>query len=166
MPTLKTLLLEKIKKAKRIAVLGVGSDLRADDAAGMLSAKLIKKRLEKKSRALDLKVFFGETAPENVTGEIKKFKPTHVMIIDSADMGKKAGEVTLLEPKKISNVSFSTHQLPLKILADYLEISLKCRVIIIAIQFKTIKFGASLSKEVKSAAKLISTTLSEVLKSL
>lgn len=165
MPNLTDLLQNRIKKAKRIAVLGVGSDLRADDAAGMLAAKLIKDSLEKKKGPVDLRVFFGETAPENVTGEIKKFKPTHVIIIDSADMAEKAGSVKLLDPKNITGVSFSTHQLPLKILADYLEISLKCRVIIIAIQLKTIKFGASLSKEVKSAAKLISTTLSEVLKS-
>lgn len=166
MPTLKTLLLSRIKKAKKIAVLGVGSDLRADDAAGMLAAKFIEDSLGKKKSAVNLKVFFGETAPENVTGEIKKFKPTHVIIIDSADMGKKAGAVELLEPEKIANVSFSTHQLPLKIMADYLVISLNCRVVIIAIQPKTLKFSNPLSREVKSAARLISTAITETLKDL
>ncbi|MDD4894083.1 MAG: hydrogenase maturation peptidase HycI [Candidatus Omnitrophica bacterium] len=166
MPALKTLLRLKLKKAKRIAVLGVGSDLRADDAAGMLAADFIQKSFKKKNGRPTLKVFFGFSAPENVTGEIKKFKPTHIIIIDSADMGKKAGAVKLLEPERIANVSFSTHQLPLKIMVDYLIISLSCKVIIIAIQPKTLKFAGSLSKEVKSCAKLISNTLAQTLKEL
>ena len=43
MPNLKTILKKKLKDAKKIAVLGIGSALRSDDAAGLLVAEELKK---------------------------------------------------------------------------------------------------------------------------
>jgi hydrogenase 3 maturation protease len=107
--------------AKRIAALGVGSELRADDVAGILVSQKLDKDAKRISRAIELKVFLGYTAPENLSGEIKKFKPTHVMIIDTADIGKKPGEVALFTPEDSGGISFSTHKLPIKVLAQCLS---------------------------------------------
>ena len=109
---------KRLKGAKRIAVLGVGSELRADDAAGMLVAKNLANK--------NVEVFLAGAAPENFTGAIKKIKPTHVIIIDCADMKKKPGSVLLIDPARVSGVSFSTHTLPLNILAGYLIKDINC----------------------------------------
>ncbi|MDD2752350.1 MAG: hydrogenase maturation protease, partial [Candidatus Omnitrophica bacterium] len=95
----------RLSKAKRIAVLGVGSELKGDDAAGMLVARQIKENK-------NLKVFLGSTAPENITGEIKKFAPHHLLIIDTAMMQEKSGTIKIFPGKAIGGVSFSTHRLP------------------------------------------------------
>jgi hydrogenase 3 maturation protease len=127
-----------LKNAKQIAILGVGSELRGDDSAGLLVARHIQDNF--KNSHSQLKIFFGFTAPENLTGEIKEFKPTHLIIIDAADMGIKPGKAVLLKPCQLKGISFSTHQLPLNILTDYLSKTLRCKIIIIAIQPKKLNF--------------------------
>ena len=149
--------------AKRIAVLGVGSELRADDNAGMLIAQELERSEAQINKAVDLKVFLGHTAPENLSGEIKKFEPTHVIIIDTADIGKKPGEIALFTPENIGGISFSTHKLPIKVLASYLTQSFDCKVIIIGIQPKTLDFGKNVSREVIASIKEISKEIKDVM---
>ena len=60
----------ELKGASKIVVLGVGSELRGDDIAGILAAENLKGKTSDK-----LQVLIGGTAPENLTGEIKKLKP-------------------------------------------------------------------------------------------
>lgn len=162
--SLKKPLSNSLKNAKRIALLGVGSLLRGDDAAGIIVARGLDGFIRKTSREKRIKVFIGDTAPENITGEIKKFKPTHVIIIDSADMGKSAGAIELIDADKIGGVTFSTHQLPLSILADYLIQSLNCQVMVIGIQPKTLSFNSKLSLAVKKSASCCIDAIKEILK--
>ena len=88
---------KKLQGARKVALLAVGSSLRGDDAAGLLVAEHLKTlpRLKKDT----LKIFMGETAPENLTGEIKRYLPTHLIVIDSAEIGARAGEISLIEPR-------------------------------------------------------------------
>jgi len=158
MANLKTILKQKLKDAKRIAVLGIGSELRADDAAGLLVAEELKK-----IKNLKLKVFLGSTAPENFTGEIIKFKPTHILIVDSVDTDQKPGFILLINPEEVGGVSFSTHMLPVKMMVDYLLASLECEIIIIGIQPKVLLFGETISKEVKKSTKQISGVIKQIL---
>ena len=161
MQNLKKELEIRLKDAKRIAVLGIGSEFRGDDAAGMLVAEAIEKNAVRGTRyavrKVVLKAFLGATAPENLTGEIKKYKPTHIIIIDTADMKEKPGTILLLKKEDVgAGVSFSTHKLPAKVLMDYFTQSLKCGIIFIGIQPKSLKFGEKVSGEVKSSVKEVS----------
>ncbi|MBF0494929.1 MAG: hydrogenase maturation peptidase HycI [Candidatus Omnitrophica bacterium] len=156
-PKLKTAIAQKLKGAKRIAFLGVGSLLRGDDAAGMLLAEEISKSKTKRNNKI--RVLFGETAPENFTGEIKKFKPTHLIIADAVDTGEKPGTIVLIEPEDAKGASFCTHSLPIKILADYLYQSTHCEIIIIGIQPKTLEFASKPTPLVKSAVKTLARLL-------
>ena len=151
----------RLKSAKRIALLGVGSELRGDDAAGILVAEALSKKI---CRRNNLKVFLGHTAPENLTGEIKKFKPQHLIIIDSADMGKKAGEVSLIDISDLRGVTFSTHQLPVVIMADYLMQATGCEISIIGIQPKQLKFDSQVSQEILKSVKQLVVGLQQVLR--
>jgi hydrogenase 3 maturation protease len=157
MPLLKTQLKNKLKGAERIAVLGIGSALRGDDAAGPLVIKQLKANHKTAKKRPALKLFACETTPENFTGEIKRFKPTHIVIVDAVDMGKGAGSVRIIGPEKEStNASFSTHGLPIKIFIDYLCRSFSCRIITIGIQPESIEFGSLLSVRVSKAIKRVS----------
>jgi hydrogenase 3 maturation protease len=151
---------DSLINAERVALLGVGSELRGDDAAGVLVAG------EFRGESAKFKVFIGGTAPENLTGEIKKFNPTHLIIVDSAEMSKPAGTVQLFEPEDIAGVSFCTHQLPLTILAGYIKESIGCKVLVIGIQPKKINFSAGLSREVQKSIKYVSDTIKRVILSL
>lgn len=151
MLSLKNKIKQGLKKADKIAVLAIGSELRADDAAGELTAIALKKTLKNKKFLPKVKFFFGKTAPENFTGEIKKFKPSHIIILDAADLNKKPGTSELVSYSKIGGTSFSTHRMPAKIMADYLINSLSCKVIVIGIQPKSLEFGKPVSRPVQSA---------------
>jgi len=158
------ILKQKLENAKRVAVLGVGSELRGDDIVGLLAAQQIKKAIEGKTALPEVRIFVGETAPENLTGEIKKFQPTHLIIIDAAELNKKPGHIEIMEPETIGGTSFCTHSLPLKIIIGYLLESFKFQAIIIGIQPKTLTFGAQATKEVVAAAKHLAETIIKLLK--
>ena len=161
MANLKKILKQKLKDAKKIVVLGIGSEFRADDAAGLLVAEELKK-----IKNLKLKVILGSTAPENFTGEIIKFKPTHILIIDSVDIDQKPGFILLINPDEVGGISFSTHMLPVKMMVDYLLASLECEIIIIGIQPKILLFGENMSKEVKKSTRQISDIIHQILQPL
>jgi hydrogenase 3 maturation protease len=160
----------RLKGAKRIAILGVGSEFRADDAAGMLVAESIEKGHKKqetrnKRQETKLKVFFGATAPENLTGEIIKFKPTHIIVADTADIKEKPGTILLLKDEDLGEgVSFSTHKLPPKVMIDYLGKKLKCSIMLLGIQPKNLSFGNAVSKEIKSSVKDVSNAIMDAVK--
>jgi hydrogenase 3 maturation protease len=161
---LETALKQTLENAQRVAVLGIGSELRGDDVAGILTAQQIEKTIAGKNALPEVRVFIGETAPENLTGEIKRFQPTHLIIIDAADLNKEPGGIEILNPEKIGGTSFCTHSLPIKVMADYLLQSFDCQVITIGIQPKTLAVGAQPSKEVLAAAKRLSSTIIKILK--
>jgi hydrogenase 3 maturation protease len=156
---LSSILKQKLNGATRVAVLGIGSKLRSDDAAGIVTAQKIEKLSSKKKLQSQLKVFIGETAPENLTGEIKRFQPSHLIIIDAADLGHNPGQVSTIDPQKIEGISFCTHRLPLKVLINYLRQSCNCEVMIIGIQPKDVSVCGPISKEVSEAVKELAVTI-------
>ena len=161
MKDLEIALKDRLKSAERIVVLGIGSELRGDDIAGILVTEELGKCPKD---AKKLKIINGGTAPENFTGEIKNFNPTHLVVIDSANMAKsKPGTIRLIDPEKIGNFSFCTHRLPVNIMTDYLIKFIDCEIIILGIQPKTIDFGAKCSPEIKKSVKRVSSAITKVL---
>ncbi len=134
-----------IQSGSRIAVLGIGSTLCSDDAAGMYLIELLANRLEKDNVLL----IGGSTAPENFTGVIKKFAPDKLFIVDAAYMGLLPGETKVVPAADIGGLSFSTHMLPLPVMLKYLEREAHCDVIFIGIQPRHIEQCLPMSGEVK-----------------
>lgn len=155
MPQIKTILRNRFKDAKKIAVLGIGSRFWGDDNAGIDVAEELKKQV----KAKNFRVFLGETAPENLTGQIKKFKPSHLVIIDAVFGRLEPGQFCLIDIKQTGGESFSTHRLPLKIVCDYLTGCIDCQITVIGLQPKQLEFGSGLSKEVKASVKKITEIL-------
>jgi hydrogenase 3 maturation protease len=137
-------------KPPRIAILGVGNQFRSDDAAGILIVRALLGRV----RALDtehLLIIEAGHAPENTTGEVRRFVPDLVLIIDAADMGETPGTVKWIPEESIDGMSASTHSLPLSMLARYLTLELNCTVTLLGIQPCSNEVGERVSPEVLQA---------------
>ena len=153
---LRKALQKRLFGAKKVVLLGIGSELMGDDAAGIIIAEKLNKAFKASKTSKKFKALLGSTAPENFTGEIKKFKPSHLVIVDCADMKCKPGEAVILDPDKITGISFSTHRLPISIMMRYLSHFVKCELVVIGIQPKSLKFGQKPSKEVAAAINSVS----------
>ena len=151
-----------LKEASRVAVVGVGSDLRGDDAAGVEAVRKLKRRLTSSNVLL---VEAG-VAPESFTAQIKKFKPSHVLIIDVADFEAKPGSVVLAESSAIIGQSISTHRLPLSLLADYLREQTGAKILLLGIQPSSVVIGAQMSKPVRNAIDELAESLFKCLASV
>jgi hydrogenase 3 maturation protease len=149
---------------ERLAVLAVGSRLRGDDAAGLLVTALLRRQLHKTPAPYEVLLLKGDTAPENVTGEIKAFKPTHLLILDAADTGREAGHVDQVDPNSLSaNLSATSHSLPIKMVIDYIHHYAPCAVTIVGIQPKAIAFGLRITPAIREASRGLAKMLAGVI---
>ena len=153
---------QECQAAGRIAVLGVGNVGRGDDGAGVLAAAELKRKLGRRGRSR-IKVFIGHEAPESLTGELRRFSPDLVLILDAAVSGKKPGSIFLLEKKDMAVEDISSHRMPLALLADYLEKSIGCRVKVLAIEPRSCREYTALSAVVRKAADKLTGQLAEIL---
>lgn len=165
MTSLKRTLAVKFKGAKRIVFLGVGSDLRGDDSAGIVFVKRLRKILTNPYKKIRLSFLIGSTAPENLTGKIKRLNPTHLVIVDAAMVGRRAGAIRLLSADSAGSAMFSTHTLPLNVMTGYLKRYIDCSIIIAGIRPGNTAFGKSLSPDVDAAIARLAHIISEALAS-
>ena len=154
-----TALSEAVADATSIAILGCGSTLRGDDAAGSVIAERL---ASLESPASRLKAFPGYSAPENLTGEIKQYNPDLVLVIDAVDMGMRPGDTRLIPLEDVGGISFSTHMLPLPILMDYLHRETGCRVVLLGIQVSSLEFMAEMTPDVAQTVDDLTVELNRV----
>ena len=153
----------RLAEATRIVVLGVGTEFRSDDIAGILVARQVEKAFAARS---DLLVIQGCSAPENFTGPIIGFYPSHLVVIDCAELEAPSGTVKLFPIENIAGVSSNTHSLPLNVVFDYILKNCPCEILVVGIQPRSLEFDGSPSKEVVDAARLIARTLIGVVRSM
>ena len=151
---------EALSGWKRIVVLGIGNEFGGDDSLGLLAAKKLKESL---ADIPEVQVLAAGNAPENFTGLLRNFSPSHVLFVDAAETGERAGTIKLIEAHEIEEITPSTHSLPLHLLANYLEQELGSKMIILGIQPKKLYFGTSLSTEVKDSINKLVLMLEEIL---
>lgn len=158
MQNLKKILQQKLNNCKRLAILGIGSELMGDDAVGVYFVNRFNEaRVDEdvSSSSYEAKAFYGGSAPESMTGEIRKFNPSHLLIIDAANLNQKPGTIELVNSENIEGVSFSTHRLPTRIFMDYLVKSIGCEVLILGIQPKSMNYLALMNSEIEKSMDLL-----------
>jgi hydrogenase 3 maturation protease len=146
-------LLGQLPADARLAIVGIGNELRADDAAGILTIRSLLEKCPAHRRILLLE---AGAAPENVTAPLRGFKPHLVLFLDAAVLGAPPGSIELLDTAAIEGMSASTHTLPLSILARYLTLELGCQVALLGIQPASNAFGGPVSEAVLDAVEAIS----------
>lgn len=144
----------------RVAVMGIGHELRGDDAAGVEAAHGLGATLAGVARALPLN---AGPAPENMTGALRRFRPDLVLLIDAAQMHEAPGTVRLLPWQETTGLSASSHTLPPYILSRYLVSELHCQVALLGIQPADDALGEPLTPAMRQAVDEVVQGLTEAL---
>ena len=122
-------------------VMCIGNREGGDDAVGPYISDQLKET--------DIDVIDCGTNPENYTSVVKRKNPEKLIMVDAADMGLEPGEIRRVQKEKIGVMTISTHGIPVSVLMNYLERSVK-EVILIGIQPKTM--SGEMSKVVREKA--------------
>jgi len=146
----KARLARELGRPEKLAVLGVGNVSKGDDAAGVRAAERLA-ALVAATACPRLKVFVTGEAPENFTGAVRAYGPSHVLVVDAAAARFKPGVVFLLDAAAIPDDGISTHRTPLSTLAAYLERTAACHVVILGIEPESFAPGAPLRPSVRKA---------------
>lgn len=134
----------------QVAVVGIGHELRGDDAAGLVAAQRLRPFAHE-----HLLVIEGRHAPENHTGRIRRFDPDLVILVDSAQLEEPPGTIRWLPWPETTGLSASSHTMPPYMLARFLTAELKCEVALIGIQPANTSLDSPLSRPVERAVSLI-----------
>lgn len=139
-----------LRGAERLAVVGAGSTLRADDAAGM---EVVTRLMAEYPPDEHPRLLFcpGETAPENFSGKIRAFQPTHLLVLDAANMGLTPGEIVDIPPETVGGPAFLSHMLPLKVLINYLAGDTGAKAALLGIQYRSLEFDGPMTPEIAAA---------------
>ena len=139
----------------RVAVVGVGHELRGDDAIGVTIARAL---LLLPARPGWLVLDAG-TVPERCLGALSRFQPTLVIVVDTVHMGARAGTVRWLERWQAEDTGTATHGLPLDLVADYWRAELGCEVGLLGIEPESDELDAPLSRPARAAAQRVTLAL-------
>jgi len=149
---LRELLNSRSSKA-RLAIVGVGHPMRGDDYAGSYTVKAIMKATDG-ALPEGVYLFDAEDSVEALIGNLAKLGLKHMIFIDACEMGLRPGEASLLSVAETSYPFFTTHGIPLKVLAE--RLLSKSKVWVLAIQPKQSGFDVSLSQEIQLTATKVS----------
>lgn len=131
--------------AGKTLILGIGNRLREDDGVGPYFASLC-------ARTNNLEAFDCGEAPEKYIGKAIREDPDAVLLADAVDFGGEPGDVSLLDVAAIQGKGISTHDISLKLLADYLANETHTNVAVLAFQPASTRLGRELSQELKQSA--------------
>ncbi len=154
-------IIESSSPEMRTVLVGMGHPLRSDDYAGSYIVKRLIAHAERKG-SNGVFLFDGEDNVENLITTIARLEPKHVIFIDACEMKENPGTVSLIPVSETSFPFFTTHGVPIKLLAN--QILTGSTVWILAIQPGSTDFGEQLSTNLRVVADSISDFLATTLK--
>ena len=147
-----------ITGAHKIAILGIGNDLRSDDGLGPY--------IVEKLNIDDPRILIENvgSVPEGFARNLAEFGAERVIMVDAADMLKPPGHIEFVTKDRIGGINISTHSMPLSFLMMYLEQETGGKTVLIGIQPKSIQFGEGLTQEIQEVVDKTISILEHVLK--
>ncbi|VVB61799.1 Hydrogenase maturation protease [uncultured archaeon] len=103
-----------------------------------------------------LKVFEGHTTPEAYIGPACASRPTHVLIVDAAELGQKPGTWKVLSKYNVEQGLFTTHTIPAVKIAAEIQRRCSATVVFVGIQPKSRDISLNISRECQKTAEEIS----------
>ncbi|MEM2929272.1 MAG: hydrogenase maturation protease [Thermoproteota archaeon] len=141
----KRALREWLAGAEKLVVLGVGNELRGDDAAGLLVARALKRFNGERFEAVECGVSIEECIDYAFEG-----KPSHLLIVDAYAGGLKP---VLLDPADLeSHTPISTHAIPLPLLIEASGKPVNTSIRVLGIGGEDFKLGSFISTKCLEAA--------------
>jgi hydrogenase 3 maturation protease len=136
-----------IYQQDRIVFVGLGNELRADDAAGL---KMVE-RLKSQKVFKDSQFIIAGRNPENYLQTILNCNPDIVVFIDAAEWNGSSGDIKIFNDEEIDQTEFSTHTFSIKMIKDYLLNQQQMNFIFIGIQLLRTNYKQGLSEPVQIA---------------
>ena len=134
----------------------MGNELRADDAIGLRVVRLLKPYSHNR-----LLVFEGHMTPDVFIAPACAAQPTHLLIVDAAELHKKPGTWQVLLPNEVEEGLFTTHTIPVIEVAAEIQRRRGAKVAFLGIQPKSRDIALSQSKECLHAAEEIADIISK-----
>ncbi len=123
-------------------ILGVGNDIRGDDAVGELVARELD---SKEWETVDC-----SSVPENHITLIEEDEYDLVVIIDAANMDLEPGDIRIVPKEHLGVFTMSTHALPLSTVMDFLDRKVN-EVYLVGIQPKDMSLKEGMTTELQKA---------------
>jgi hydrogenase 3 maturation protease len=136
-------------------VVGVGNELRGDDAVGAQVAKSLRNQ--------GLPAVLVGDVPEAYTDVIRTSGCTRILFVDAVDMGAEPGETALLEPDQLADTRHDTHRPSLALVMQYLEQTANCDCLLLGVQPAQVALGQPMSREVRRSAEVLTELLCRLL---
>ncbi len=142
----------------RVVLMGIGNPLRGDDAVGLAVIDHLERRALE-----DVLLLRAESVPENFTGLIREYEPTHVLMVDSAELNAPPGVARVIPADEIMESRISTHTSSLRALITFIEQTTGSKVTLIGVQPRSMEFGAGLSSVAEAASKEVADVIFDAL---
>lgn len=151
---------EWFKGKNRVVVVGVGNPIREDDNVGLVILGGLQGKVPESVCLLEC-----EMVPEGYLLDIEEFKPSHVLLIDAAVLGRQPGDADLVKVNEVAAFSaVSSHMLPLRLFCEYIEKTTGAKIRLLLVEPKTMEFGETMSPELQLAAAELTDLLLGLLK--
>jgi len=145
-------------KSKKTVFVGIGNTLKGDDGVGCYFVE----QLSKKIKNDNVNFINAGLCLENYLSKILKLNPEVIIFVDAYRSIEIDYPCLLLDRNEIQNLTFSTHNISLTTIFEFLEKGLyNTQFFILAIKPHSLKIGSQISEEIK---KLVDTIIEEVLK--
>jgi hydrogenase maturation protease HycI len=156
-PDLKEAISRRLAGADTVVICAVGNDFRGDDGVGILAGNMI----SESNLLHEEQVLICGELPENYLSEIVSLKPSHVVLLDAASVGREPGTIVIIEHDELYGGAISTHRLPLSFLARMIsaQSGREVDVFILAIQVGRCDFAGDVSPPVARAAEALAGAL-------
>jgi hydrogenase maturation protease len=157
-------LLQALKQASRngmpprTVIVGVGQELQGDDGAGVVVVRRLAELIEPNE---SLRLIEAGHAPENILGNIVRFRPSLLLFIDATQTHAPSGTIHWLSAEEAESVGGSTHTLSLAMLGSYLHLETGAEVYVIGIEPMRIDFGTELSPLVLASVEECAGTIAD-----
>lgn len=142
--------------------MGIGNEIKGDDALGPKVALKLNELFQKNS---EITVFDGGTVPENYTGLIRKEKPTHIILVDAVEMKKEPGYIRVVQKDEIANYNISTHAMPVSFLIKFMETTIGAEIILVGVQPKSMELTEGTSTEIEKSIEIVVNTIFKLINS-
>lgn len=142
-----------------VVIIGVGNELRGDDALGVLLAERLEGRV-------DATIIIGHDVPENFAVKVADSRPALVLLLDAADMGHEPGSVRLIPADQAPAVPGGSHRPSLEMFAAFVRLEANAPSYIVGVQpdMAKVGMGDEMSPEARHAIDRVAEALVEVLR--
>jgi len=153
-----SILREFVESRKRLAVVCLGNELRGDDAVG----KIVCERLTELCSEKPYIVYAGQDAARIVGLALEGY---NVLVVDAIVCGEGGvGDIVIATAEELDEdggLPPSTHTIPIKVLANYLES--KLLVVGVNVDPDNLGLGNKISKEAEEASHTLANLLADIL---